>query len=517
MTIKNEISDLINKSIKDLKLSSQLNKLKIFYPKEDFGDYSTNVAFLFKKPPMEIADKLAKDLSKNKIFKEVTVEKPGFINFSISDKYLQGKIKEIIKEKDKYGSLKIGKGKKVQVEFISANPTGPLTVANARGGPFGDVLANVFIKAGYKTEKAYYINDAGMQILTLGHSILKDEEAKYQGDYINELNKKIKGKDPRVVGEKAAKSILKMIKGTTDDLGIKYDEWFSEKSLHDSKEIDKVVSFFDKKKLTYEKEGAKWFKSTSYGDERDRVLVKSDGRKTYLAGDAAYHKYKFDKKKFDKVINIWGADHHGDIPGLMAVVEALGHKDKLEIVLLQFVTLFERGKKMRMSKRKGVYVLMDDLLKDIGSDIVRYFFLEKSANTHLDFDLSLAKEQSSKNPVYYIQYAHARTCSILKKINKKDIKDGKLDLLTDPSELNLIKNLVKFPEVIENTAKDYQIQRIPQYTRDLAEDFHQFYTNCKVITENKDLQGARLSLVLATKTVLKNTLDLMGISAPERM
>jgi arginyl-tRNA synthetase len=361
-----------------------------------------------------------------------------------------------------------------------------------------------------------------MQILTLGHSILKDSEAQYKGDYIDYLNKKIKEKEPYKAGESATKIIIEeMIKKTVEKMGIEYDEWFSESSLHKSGQVDEALEILRKKELIYEKEGAKWFKSSEYGDERDRVVVKADGWKTYLAGDIAYHRYKFEKKKFDKVIDIWGADHYGDVPGLKAGVEAVGYKDKLEIILHQFVTLIEKGEKKKMSKRKGIYVAMDELLDQIGPDIIRFLFLQKSINTHLNFDLDLAKEQSEKNPVYYVQYAHARICSIIRKLksqnSKVKISTQNSKLLNHQSELKLIKQLIRFPEIVEDTAKDYQIQRIPQYAIDLATSFHQFYRDCKVLTEDKNLKEARLGLVLATQTILKNTLNLMGISAPEKM
>jgi len=304
-------------------------------------------------------------------------------------------------------------------------------------------------------------------------------------------------------------------------MGIKYNEWFSENSLHKSGKVDDALEVLNKKGLIYEKEGAKWFRSSKYGDERDRVVVKADGLKTYLAGDIAYHRYKFEKKEFDKVIDVWGADHYGDVLGLMAGVEALGYKDKLEIILHQFITLIEKGEKKKMSKRKGIYVTMDELLNLIGLDIVRFFFLQKSINTHLNFDLDLARQQSEKNPVYYVQYAHARICSILRKLKMKNeklkITIKNLKLLNHQNELVLIKQLIRLPEVIEDTAKDYQVQRIPQYVIDLATSFHQFYRDCKVLTGVRPLQEARLALVLACKIVLKNTLNLMGISAPEKM
>ena len=528
--IKQKIKRSIEKSIKELQKEKvfpefEISGIKIEHPEEKtHGDYSTNIAMVLskkiKKDPIEIAKILAPRLQVlgSGLFEKVKIAKPGFINFFLAKEYLQSQVKEIFKKGEKYGQLETGKKKKAQVEFISANPTGPLTVGNARGGPLGDALANILNKVGFKAEKAYYINDYGMQILALGHSVLKNKEVKYKGKYIDYLHQKIKEEDPYKAGEKAVKIILKeMIKKTTDKIGIDYNEWISEIELHKSGAVDEALKILDKKGLLYKKEGASWFKSSKFGDERDRVVVKSDGWKTYLAGDIALHRYKFEKKKFDKVINIWGADHAGDVAGLQAGVEALGHKGKLDIILLQFVTIIERGEKKKMSKRRGTFVTMDELLDKVGSDVTRFFFLQKSADTHLNFDLSLAKEQSEKNPVYYIQYAHARICSILRKATSYKLQATSYKLLNHPSELNLIKQLIRFPEIIEDTAEDYQVQRIPQYAIDLATVFHQFYRDCQVLTENRSLTLARLALILATKIVLKNTLDLMGISAPEKM
>ena len=493
----------------------------------EFGDYSTNIALQTKTDPEKIISKL-KD---SHLFEKVEKAGPGFINFTLSKKVLGEELFEIIKQENDYGKVDIGKNKKVQVEFISANPTGPLTVANARGGPFGDVLANVLKKAGFKTEKAYYVNDYGQQILGLGHSILKDEEAKYKGEYIDKLDKELSakgglanGSDPFKAGQIAAKHIIKdLIQKTTDKLGIKYDEWIFESDLHQSNRVDKVLNFLQKKGLIEKKEDAQWFKSTKFGDKRDRVLIKKDGNKTYLAGDIALHEYKFKEKKFDKVINIWGADHHGDVPGLLAGVEALGYKGKLEIILLQFVTILDKGEKQKMSKRAGLYVEMDELLDKVGSDAVRFFFLQKSADTHLNFDLKLAQEQSAKNPVYYVQYAHARICSILRKAEDvilseaKDLDSSAFGLRMTKPELNLIRQLIRFPEIIEDTAKDYQVQRLPYYAMELANSFHQFYEQCRVLDKDKRIAQARINLIKATKIVLKNTLEIMGISAPEKM
>jgi arginyl-tRNA synthetase len=507
--VREEIINLIQKASGRPKEEVQVERPE----NEIYGDYSSNIALQLKKDPVEIVKKIKSDL-----FEKIEVKEPGFINFFISKEYLQKQLEEILKEKEKFGELKTGKNKKIQVEFISANPTGPLTVGNSRAGPFGDVLSNVLKKVGFKVERAYYINDYGMQILALGHSVLKDSEAKYKGDYIDYLSRKVKEKDPYKAGMAAAKIIIEeMIKKTTDKMGIKYDEWFSEAILHNSGQVDEVLDFLNKKDLIYEKEGAEWFKSSKYGDERDRVVVKADGWKTYLAGDIAYHRYKFEKKKFDRVIDVWGADHYGDIPGLQAGIEALGYKDRLKIIIHQFITLLERGEKKKMSKRRGDYVTMDELLDKVGPDIVRFLFLQKSINTHLNFDLDLAKQQSEKNPVYYVQYAHARICSIFKKAKSLKPKAKNLELLEHPSELGIIKQLIRFPEIIADISKDYQVQRLPQYAISLAAFFHQFYRDCQVISDDEALTQARLSLILATKTVLKSTLDLMGISAPERM
>jgi arginyl-tRNA synthetase len=515
--LRNKIEKLIKEIAKqDVHLEHSVNP--------DFGDFSTNVALRTKIEP----DKIIEQLKDSPLFEKVTKAGPGFINFVLSKKALREELTVIIKQSDNYGQLDVGKNKKIQVEFISANPTGPLTVANARGGPFGDVLANILKKAGFKVEKAFYVNDTGMQVLALGHSVLKDKEAKYKGEYIDELSKKIKEKDPVKAGQIAVKHIIKdLIQKTTDKMGIKYDEWIFESDLHKSGRVDKVLDSLREKELIYQKEGAEWFKSSKFGDGRDRVVVKGDGAKTYLATDIALHNYKFKDKKFDKVINIWGADHHGDVPGLMAGVEAIGYKGKLEIVLLQFVTILEKGKKQRMSKRAGIYVTMDELLDKAGVDATRFFFLQKSPDTHLNFDLALAQEQSSKNPVYYVQYAHARIHSILAKSeirnpksetnSKSQIQNSKLNLLIHPAELALIRQLIKFPEIVEDTARDYQIQRLPYYAMTVANSFHRFYENCRVLDKDKEIAQARINLIKATKIVLKNTLELMGISAPEKM
>lgn len=519
--IKRKIKNSIRNSIRGNFSNIKNFEVNVEYPpQEEYGDYSSNIALSLSdkvgKPPLEIAKLLVEKLKEDKLFKEVSIKKPGFINLYLDSSVLKIQIEKILKEKENYGNLNIGKGKKVQVEFISANPTGPLTVGNARGGPVGDTLANILNKAGYKTEKAYYVNDYGNQILKLGHSVLKDDQAEYKGDYIDHLNEKIKESDPYKAGQKATEIIIEGVKETVGKMNIGYDEWKSEKELHESGLVDKVINLLKEKELTYKKEGALWFKSSDFGDKRDRVLIKSDENKTYLAADIAYHYYKFHEKGFDKVINVWGADHHGDVPGLEAGVEAIGYKGQLDTILLQFITLFKDGQKMKMSKRKGNYVTMNELIEEVGSDVVRFFFLQRSTDKHLNFDLDLAKEESEKNPVYYVQYAHARMCSILEK-SGSDVSNVDLSKLKHDSELELIKQLIKYPEFIEETSKDYQVQRSTQYAMDLAKSFSSFYRDCHVLVEDKELNKARIALVVASKIVLENCLSLMGVSAPEKM
>lgn len=531
MTVNQEIKAILEKAIKPL------SKEKLFFDLQapehkNFGDYSTNIALILaskiKKSPKEIAIEVKKNI-KPDIFGKIEIAGPGFLNLFLSEKYLLKKLDQIIKEGEDFGFLDFGKGKKVQVEFVSANPTGPLTLGNARGGPYGDTLANILKKAGFQVEKAYYINDCGNQILALGHSVLKDSEAVYKGEYIDVVSQKIKEKDPYVAGQKAAGIIVKeMIKKTAKNLGIIYDQWLSEKEIAEKGFVEQALKIFEKKGYIYKKEGAVWFFSSKFGDERDRVLIKKDGLKTYLAGDSGLHKYKFEKKRFDKVINIWGADHYGDVAGLNAVIEALGHKDKLDIVLLQFVSLLKGGKVFKMSKRKGVYVTVDELLEEVGKDAFRFFFLAKSAGSHLNFDLDLAKEQSAKNPVYYVQYAHARICSIIRKAKIKNApaKNLKIDTL-HPSEKGLIKTLIFFPDIIKEISspifekgviKEYPVQKIAKYSYDLAESFHIFYRDCRIISEkNKKIRNFREALLFASKNILSQTLFLMGISAPKKM
>ncbi len=534
--VRQKIKNLVEKSIRKLQRKKTFPKLNILeiqieHPKEEtHGDYATNIALAIanqiKKNPMGIAFYLTEEIKKQKtekLFEKIEVVKPGFINFFLSKEFLQKQLREILKQGKSFGKLKIGKGIETQVEFISANPTGPLHIGNGRGAFFGDCLANILEKAGYKVTREYYINDARIntQIKTLGQTALGKGTA-YLNDY---LRKKISNLRPKIsklkkegeIGYLLAREIQQDIKNfIEEELKIKFDNWVSEESLYKQNKVEKILLSLKERGLVYEKDGAKWLKISKFGAPKDEVIVRKTGEPTYFLSDIAYHKDKFDRG-FKKIINIWGADHQGHIPKIKAIAQILNFKGDLEILISQIVRL--KGG-LRLSKRRGQIITLKDLIDEIGLDVARFFYLTKSLNSQMEIDLELAKEQTDKNPVYYIQYAHARICSIFRKSQKPFNQHRvliKFELLNHPSELTLIKQLLRFPEIVEDCAKDYQLQRIPQYALELATAFHQFYTNCKVLTENKNLTQARLTLVLATKIVLKNILDLMGISAPEKM
>jgi len=530
--INQEIQDLITQAVKKAYPSIVMPIFMVELAEEKFGDYSTNIAMILAKAvgesPLEIAEKIIKIIRESEnqdIIESATVAKPGFINFKIALPYFQNQILEVIKAGDNYGTNNIGQSQKVDVEFISANPTGPLTVGNSRGGVIGDVLSSVLSKAGYAVTREYYFNDAGGQIDILGHSVIKDEKAEYKGDYIDELHEKLGKGDYREIGQQAAQILIAEIKKTTQKMGINFDVWFAEGTdLRDKGKVEAIIQWFKQKNLVYEKDGAWWFKSTQFGDDKDRVLLRSNGEPTYFALDCAYHKNKFEIRKFDQVINIWGADHHGDLARLNGFVHALGYEDKFHILIHQFVRIMQGDKEVRMSKRTGNYITVDELLDEVGRDVYRFFMLEYAPNSHLTFDLALAKERSQKNPVYYVQYAYARINSIL---GKSEIRNSKLEtisndqimkLLKEPAEIQLTKQIIKFPELVEEIANDFQVQKLPFFAKELAESFHHFYEKCPIIKSgDTNLTAARLVLLNATKIVLKNTLDLMGITAPEKM
>ena len=508
----------------------------------EHGDYSTNIAMAMLKSqipnpksqkPLELAQTISKHFPKNDYLKEIEVAPPGFVNFFLKKEWLQGQVGEILENDGGYGinaKCKMQNAKtKIQVEFISANPTGPLHVGNARGGFAGDVLANILSKVGYDVQREYYINDKGVQVDNLAKSVKalseggEIPEGGYPGEYTSEISEKAQKKRLKSLEEFRSFSILKVlesIKKTTLRMGIKFDQFFSEKSLYDCGDAQKAIDFLENKNLTYEKEGAVWFKSSKFGDEKDRVLIKSDGEMTYLVSDVAYHLDKFEKRKFDRVILFWGADHHGYIPRFMAMIEAIGHKGKAEVELIQLLKLARGGKVVRMSKRAGEFVTVDEVLDEIGLDAARFHFLAVPLTTPMTLDLEKAKEQSQKNPVYYVQYACARMASILAKDQRSKIKDQsqvQSSKLSHTTELSLIRKLIQLPEVVVDIAKNHEVHRLAQYATEIADVFHRFYENCQVLSEDQDLTVARLGLVQAAQLVLAETLGLMGISAPEKM
>lgn len=533
--MKKTIQEILKKALVEAKESSdwldfETPEISVEYTKnEQFGDYTTNLAMTLardvKKNPMEIAQALslaASHQSLDGLFEKVEVAQPGYLNFYLSKKYLQEAVRKVADEKSAFGNSQIGKGIKINNEFISANPTGPLHLGNGRGGFYGDSLSRVLKKSGFEVTNEYYVNDAGEQVEKLGHSVLKDEEAVYGGEYIEELNKKYSEiSNVREAGEKAASYILEnIIKKTTEEkMEIAYDVWMSEKSLYDDGYVDKAIGRLKEKGLTFEQDGALWLRTTDFGDDKDRVLVKSSGIKTYFASDCGYILNKMERG-FGKIIESWGADHHGYIARFESAARALGFEGDLRFLIVQMVKLVKDGKEVRMSKRAGNVVYIDDLIAEIGHDVTRFFFLVYSPDTHMNFDLGLAKEKSQKNPVFYVQYAHARICSILAKADSiANIHDGAdLSLLANEKEMSLIKELNKFPELIEEISLSYDVHKLPHYAIKLADKFHSFYDACRVIDEeNIELTKARILLILSVKIVLGETLRLIGVSAPEKM
>lgn len=538
--MKRKIAENIEKAVNLLQKNKGLPdfdmpKIEIDYPKEEkFGDYSTNVAMILgkklSKNPIKIASQIVEFLNSQvaeglkKYFKEIKVATPGYINFCLSEKYLQDKILEINSKGNNFGESKIGKGVKINNEFISANPTGPLHLGNGRGGFYGDSLSKVLRKAGYEVVNEYYVNDAGGQVLKLGHSVLKDSEAVYSGEYIDYVINKInKNESFPVIGSSASDIILSdFIKPTIlEKMKITIDKYIHEKKdLVDKGYVEQAIDLLKEKKLTYESEDALWLKTTKFGDDKDRVLIKNNGQKSYFASDCGYILNKIERG-FEKIIETWGADHHGYVNRFRAAAEALGFSEEnIKFIIVQLVRLVQNGKEVRMSKRAGNVIYIDELIDEVGHDVARFFFLMYSPDTHMNFDLGLAKERSEKNPVYYVQYAYARICSILAKVKsqKSKVKNLDLFLITHEKELSLIKELNKFPELIEEISQSYAVHKLPHYAIKLADKFHSFYNDCKVIDEdNLGLTQARLEVVKAVKIVLEETLNLIGVGAPEKM
>ena len=513
------------------------------------GDFATNAAMLLTKQakmkPRDIAQAIVDSLNKeSKLIEKVEIAGPGFINFYLSQNWLYDILPVVEAQDTAYGSVDIGKGEKVQVEFVSANPTGLLHMGNARGGALGDSLANLLKMAGYDVTKEFYINDAGNQIVNLGLSLearyrqllgetgCEIPENGYHGqDIIDTAQRIVDAVGDSYLQLPEAERQEKMIATALDEkiaaiksglaaFGVEYDVWFSETTLHESGAVKEVVDLLTEKGMTYEKDGAIWLKTTDFGEEKDEVLIRSNGIPTYFAADIAYHKNKFDRG-FKRVINIWGADHHGHVARMKRSMDAIGYNgDDLTVLLMQLVRLYQNGEVVRMSKRTGQYVTLQELIEDVGKDAARYFFIMRNPDSHLDFDLDLAKEQSSDNPVYYVQYAHARINSILKATGKAVPKAAECDLtlLKEEAELELIRKIANLPTEIAYAAEQLEPYRMARYATELATLFHSFYNSCRVINEDDGaLTNARLVLVNAARITLRNVLTVLGVSAPERM
>jgi len=514
-------------------------------PNKQLGDYSSNLAMLLarreKKAPRAIAEIIINELTPlPEGVKKLDIAGPGFINIFLSDHYYTGTIKKISSEGDNFGRLKAEKATSLQVEFVSANPTGPLHIGHGRGAVIGDVLANLLSWAGYNVTKEFFINDAGRQIKTLGKSIytrykqafgqdIPFPDDGYHGDYVIEMAQKFKETDgerflslpeDEAVAELAkigAGICLEKIKNDLAEFGITFDVWASEQALFENGLVHNIIEDLKAKKLLYKSEEAWWLPSSELGDEKDRVVIRSNGEPTYLASDIAYHKDKF-QRGYDKIINIWGADHHGYVPRVKAALTSMGFdKEKLEVLLVQMVTLMRNGEAVPMSKRQGVFTTLLEVVQEVGKDAARFFFLMRRCDSQLDFDLELAKKKSSDNPVYYVQYAHARISSILREADVGDLGTADLTLLSSDEDERLIKVLGEFPRVIERSAKKREPHKIAFYLQEVAGEFHKYYNKHRILGDEAELTKARIALISSVRQVLRNGFAILGITPVESM
>jgi len=513
----------------------------------EHGDYASSLALKLARAislkPLAIAEEITRLMAAAPEVDTITVAPPGFINFTLKNEWLTSQVAEILKAGEAYGNSDLGQGSRVQIEFVSVNPTGPLHVGHGRGAILGSTLANVLSATGYKVEKEYYINDAGSQIDAfarslyaryqqgLGTSIEMPSDG-YLGHYMISLAQEIideAGERFRELPELEAVSEIgrlgldKMIKQLRTDLellGVTFDVWFSEQSLYDNGQYQEAMALLQDRGYIGDREGATWFFSTALGEDKDNVLVRGDGSPTYFAADIAYHYNKFVERKFDRVINIWGADHQGHVSRMKAVISAFGiAPERLQVIISQMVTLRRGSELVRISKRSGDIITLREVVDEVGTDACRFFFLSRSADSQMDFDLELAKKQSADNPVYYVQYAHARIASILRLAQERgiDFEAGDVSRLTTEPELSLIRKMLLLPEIIEMVAGTLEPHHLSYYAQDLATVFHGFYTQCRVVSDDKALSKARLKLVAAARLVLAKTLNLMGMAAPEKM
>jgi arginyl-tRNA synthetase len=557
MDVLNQVKATVKEAIIEAAVSagiaeaSQLPEIILEVPKDKaHGDFATNIAMqlsrIAKQNPRQIAEQLVAHLRKEQAgIAEAEIAGPGFINFKMNKSYLYSIIKDVLAKGDRYGEVNVGQGKRVQVEFVSANPTGSLHLGHARGAAVGDALCNVLDLAGYKVSREYYINDAGNQIVNLAKSIearylqalgqdVPMPEDGYHGEDIKQFAAELSQREGdrlaalpdeerleyfRVYG---LEKELDKIKRDLARFGVKFDEWFSETSIYTDQLIPDVLKELREKGHIFEEEGATWLHTTPFGDDKERVLIKNDGSFTYMLPDIAYHRHKY-QRGFDQLINIWGADHHGYIPRIKAAMTALGYDPgTLTVLIAQMVSLFQNGEKVKMSKRTGKAVTMEDLMDEVGVDPIRYFFTMRSMDSHLDFDMDLAVSQSNENPVFYVQYAHARICSIFRQaedqgVALQDLQQIDLMILNTEAELDLLRKMGELPEEIAIAAEQYAPHRLIRYVYELASQFHSYYKAERVITDDAQQTQARLALLGALRTTLANVLRLVGVSAPERM
>ena len=515
---------------------------------EKMGDFSTNIAMTLarseRKNPKMIAESVVRYL-KNGDLSQVEIAGPGFINLKMSHEFFLQRLKNVVKQGDDFGQMDVGQGTKVLIEFVSANPTGPLHVGHGRGAAVGDALARILKKSGYDLSTEYYINDVGNQMNFLGRSTwlryrellgeaIEFPDDHYRGEYIKDIaNEIVKQKGNEFLNKpeeeclpffrKFAKdNVLKGIQKDLTEFRVNFDNWFTEQSLYDDSSVEKAIKWLKGKGHIYEKDGAVWLKSSAFNDDKDRVIVKKTGEKTYFCSDIAYHQNKINRG-FKKIINLMGADHHGYVPRMEAVLEAMGYDKKIfKILLIQFVSLLRAGEKVSMSTRAGEFETLKDVVSEVGVDVARYYFLMRSSDTHLEFDLELAKQETSENPVFYIQYAHARICSIFRTAEEKGVvwdrsNEVDLSLLVEGEEFGIIRAVLAFPEIVEKSARALEVHRISHYLLDMVSRFHGYYSRHRVISDDKALTLARLFLLDSIRITIRNGFELMGILAPEKM
>ena len=555
--MKNEVAEIIRKALES-RMSGwglkDMPDIEVEVPKnESMGDISTNVAMrlskTLKKAPVTIAEEITGLMMEQQpaLFEKIEIAGPGFINFRFRRDFFYNKVKMLLEEGHSSLRADIGKGEKIQVEFVSANPTGPLHIGHGRGAAVGNALCNILEAAGFDVEKEFYINDAGLQVKLLGQSVharyqqalgnnIPFPEDGYKGDYIESIAKEIIERHgsrylnitfqecSEFFTDYACKMMLANVEKDLSDFGVVFDRWQSEKELHSKGEVQEALDALQAKSLIYEKDGALWFASSRFEDDKDRVIKKQDGEYTYFASDICYHKDKLDRG-FDTIIDIWGADHHGYIPRIKSVLEAFGlPKEKFRVILIQMVTLLRHGEPVQMSKRAGAFITLREVMEEVGADITKFIFLTRRADSHLDFDIDAAKEQSAENPVFYVQYAFARISSLFRQAVEKgavnpEQKSETADfrLLTEDEEISLIKKLLQYPMVFEGAALSCEPHRVTYYLQELAGVFHAYYYKYRIISDNPDLSLARLGLCRGVQIVLKEGLGILGVSAPDRM